>query len=293
MMICGACESELPEDSYGEEQRGRRQSIRRCEECVAAGNQLVLMKKGRKRSEEDDCPICNLPLPFRMEHLAPMICCMKKLCHGCFVAARRRGMSKCPFCRTPTPYKRDMSRIVAMIRKRVDAGDPLAMHYLGSMYQTGVSGLEKDVTRVVELWERAAELGLNEAHHNLGRLYREGIDVEKDTTKAFRHYEAAAVGGDVSARLDLGCMEQRAGNDDIAVQHWMIAAKLGHETALDYVKKMFMLGEATKADYAAALRGYQSAAQQMRSPDRDEVDKLIRVSEQNNCFGQLEHVLGT
>ena len=156
------------------------------------------------------------------------------------------------------------------------------MHYLGSMYQTGVSGLEKDVTRVVELWERAAELGLNEAHHNLGRLYREGIDVEKDTTKAFRHYEAAAMGGEVNARVNVGCMEQRAGNDDIAVQHWMIAAKLGHETALDYVKKMFMLGEATKADYAAALRGYQSAAQQMRSPDRDEVDKLIRVSEQNN-----------
>ena len=45
MKICGACERELPEDAYSGEQRGLRQSIRRCVECVAAGNELVLMKK--------------------------------------------------------------------------------------------------------------------------------------------------------------------------------------------------------------------------------------------------------
>ena len=50
MKICGACELELSDDSYSEEQRARRQSRRRCEECVASGNQLVLMKKGRTRS---------------------------------------------------------------------------------------------------------------------------------------------------------------------------------------------------------------------------------------------------
>ena len=51
MKICGACERELPDDSYSEEQRDRRQSIRRCEDCVAAGKQLVLMKaKGRRRT---------------------------------------------------------------------------------------------------------------------------------------------------------------------------------------------------------------------------------------------------
>ena len=64
MKICGACERELPDDSYSEEQRGRRQSIRRCEECVDAGKQLVLMRKGRTMSERDECLICNLPLPL-------------------------------------------------------------------------------------------------------------------------------------------------------------------------------------------------------------------------------------
>ena len=54
-LVCGACERELPDSSYSVEQRGLRESSRRCEECVAAGTQLVLMKKGRTRSEGDDC----------------------------------------------------------------------------------------------------------------------------------------------------------------------------------------------------------------------------------------------
>ena len=33
---------------------------------------------------------------------------------------------------------------------------------------------------------------------------------------------------------------------------------------------MFIGSLATKADYAVALRGYQSAVEEMRSPDREE-----------------------
>ena len=77
MKICGACERELPEDSYSEEQRGLRQSSQRCEECVAAKNELVLMKKGSTRSEEDDCPICQLPLPLDASRFMYKSCCTK------------------------------------------------------------------------------------------------------------------------------------------------------------------------------------------------------------------------
>ena len=58
--------------------------------------------------------------------------------------------------------------------------------------------------------------------------------------------------GHVSARHNLGCEEFNAGNYDLALQHWMIAAKLGHEKSLNNVKDMFMNGLATKADYAEA-----------------------------------------
>ena len=53
------------------------------------------------------------------------------------------------------------------------------------------------------------------------------------------------------------------------------AAKLGHENSLTSVKSFFMNGLATQADYAAALRGYQNAVEELSSPDRAEA-KLIR-----------------
>ena len=270
MKICGACVRELPDDSFSEEQRGRRQSSRRCVECVAAGNQLVLMKKGRTRSEEDDCPICQLPLPLDDEQSCTRTCCSKRVCKGCVLAAVKRGMWDCPFCRTPAPKK---GQGLARIQKRVDAADPMAFFFLGSKYGHGLLGLEKDVAKAVELYERAAELGVKEAHFSLGVFYAEGSDEEKDMDKAFRHYDAAAMSGHVPARYNLGCKEYSAGHCDIALQHYMLSAKLGHEKSLNMVKQMFINGLANKADYAAALCGYQSAIEEMSSPDRDEAIK--------------------
>ena len=174
MKICGACERELPDGSYSEEQRGLRQSSRRCEECVAAGNQLVLMKKGRTRSEDDDCPICSLPLPLIRRQSTFRVCCMKEVCNGCILAAVKRGMRDCPFCRASVPNK---SQTLAMIQKRVDVGDPVAIYHLGNKYLFGLYGLERDVTKAVALHERAVELGVKEAHFNLGCLYAKGTEM--------------------------------------------------------------------------------------------------------------------
>ncbi|EJK60475.1 hypothetical protein THAOC_19167 [Thalassiosira oceanica] len=273
MKICGACVRELPDGSYSAEQRGLRQSSRRCEECVAAGNQLVLMKKGRTRSEADDCPICQLPLPLDPNQSMFEPCCVKLVCNGCVLAARKCGMWDCPFCRTPTP---DEKQTLAMIRKRVAAGDPVAIYFLGNKYCFGEYGLEKDVSGAVELYERAAELGVKDAHFNLGVMYAEGKEVEKDTGKAIRHYEAAAMCGHVYARHNLSGMEYNAGNYDLALQHWMISANLGHEKSLNILKSLFMAGLATKAEYASALRGYQSAIEEMSSPDRAEAKAFGR-----------------
>jgi len=102
----------------------------------------------------------------------------------------------------------------------------------------------------------------------------DGTDVEKDMAKAFQHYEAAAICGEVDARYNLGSAENDAGNYDLALEHWMISAKLGEHDSLNAVKSFFMKGHATKADYAAALRGYQNAVEEMSSPDRDEVESL-------------------
>ena len=207
---------------------------------MAAGNQLMLMTKGRERAEEDECPLCNLPLPLDEEQSMFKVCCMKLVCYGCSLASRKRGMRDCPFCRTPTP---DEGQGLAMIQKRVDAGDPVAILHLGSSYHYGQHSLEKDVARAVELYELAAELGVKDAHYNLGVLYHEGTDVtdvEKDSAKAICHWEAAAMRGHVQARFNLGVEGGRAGNRDIALQHFLIGVNLGDQDSLGIVKKIFM-----------------------------------------------------
>ena len=59
-------------------------------------------------------------------------------------------------------------------------------------------------------------------------------------------------------------------NYDRAVPHLLISAKMGYEKSLDAIKATFHGGQATKAQYAEALKGYQEAVQEMKSPQRDE-----------------------
>ena len=116
--------------------------------------------------------------------------------------------------------------------------------------------------------------------------------VEKDTAKAIRHYEAAAMRGHVDARFNLGWEESNVGNFDLALQHWIIAAKLGDEGSLDKIKKMFVNGHATKAEYAGALRGCQSAVEEMTSPDRDEALALgLHIGSQDDYFDKMKAVV--
>ena len=286
MKICGACEEELPREAFSGKQWRLRKSLRRCGECVAAGNELVLFTQGRERSADDECPICSLPLPIvswdsYYDESSMHTCCMKIVCRGCDLAAQKRGGMghNCPFCRTPFPESDE--EIHAMITKRVKSGDPKAIHHLGACYKCGDNGVERDLPRAVELFERAAGLGLKTAHYSLATMFDkydkyaavEGL-VDKDMARAVKHYEVAAKQGHVMARSCLGRIDYNAGNTGLALNHWMISAKLGDGDSLDAIKKMYMDGLATKADYAEALRGYHDAVKEMNSPEREEANAI-------------------
>ncbi|EJK52768.1 hypothetical protein THAOC_27925, partial [Thalassiosira oceanica] len=204
-----------------------------------------LMASGHERPEGDRCPICFdlIELPVAV-HSSINACCLKRVCNGCILEARQRGMNdRCPFCRTPVPA--DDASILAMIKKRVDKGDEEAIAHLGYKYYYGTLGLAKNVPRAIELWTRAAELG-----------------------------SQAAMKGDVDSRHNLGADEYNNGNNQLAVQHWMISAKMGYEKSLNYIKDMFKEGHATKAQYAEALLGYRDAVEEMKSPQREEANRL-------------------
>ena len=72
--------------------------------------------------------------------------------------------------------------------------------------------------------------------------------------------------GNAHSRHALGVVEYLKENDELAVQHWMISAKMGYEGSLNEIRDMFMEGHAAKAQYAEALRGYQDAVEEMKSP---------------------------
>ena len=244
---------------------------------MAAGNELVLFTKGRERSADDECPICSRLLPLNRGESTLNMCCMKTLCNGCNLAAKKRGICDCPFCRTRLPDPGDDESQLERIQNRVKVNDPVAVYYLGTCYRDGDQGLEKDVTRAVELLQRAAELGTKKAHFDLGYIFDEGTDdkgIDKDMTRALDHYELAAKQGHVIARYNLGVISCDTWNNGLARKHWKISSKLGDKDSLDYIKQMYMEGLASKSDYAEALRGYQEAVEEMSSPERDEAKAL-------------------
>ncbi|EJK48787.1 hypothetical protein THAOC_32386, partial [Thalassiosira oceanica] len=171
-----------------------------------------LMNSGHKLREGCTCPLCCLPIKFPVgKHSKFKSCCSKTVCHGCILASRQRGMGKmCPFCRTPTPDS--SAAILALVRKRVDAKDPVATEFLASKYYDGKHGLQQEIPRAIELWTEAARLGDLLSHFRLGCIYYKGKGVEKDEDRGTRHWQYAAIRGHPDSRFMLGFYEYKSRN---------------------------------------------------------------------------------
>ena len=251
----------------------RKQHKKACKQRAAELEDEKLFNQGLDRPEGDFCPICTLPVPVPMDKNSLFVaCCMKRICQGCSFAAQDRGMFDCAFCRTP--YPENDGAILAMVRARVLKKDHVAIFYLGNKYCHGNLGFQKDMRMAVELWTEAAELGSAEALYSLGVAYEYGEGVQQDDTKAAEFYTKAAMQGHTESRHNLGCDEWDKGNNDRAVRHFLISAKMGYESSLETIKEMFMAGAATKEQHAEALKGYQDAMEEMTSHDRDEAKRL-------------------
>ncbi|EJK43936.1 hypothetical protein THAOC_37571 [Thalassiosira oceanica] len=233
-----------------------------------------LMNSGHELPEGYTCPLCCLPIALpAAQHSRLNTCCMKMVCHGCIVASAKRGIGDtCAFCRTPTPDS--SAAILALVRKRVDAKDPEATEFLARIYYDGKHGLKQETSRAIELWTEAARLGDFSAHFQLGPRYYFGQGVEQDVARGIRHLQHAAIQGDPDSRLMLGCHEYKSGNHELALRHFMISAKMGDEDSLNRIKGMFKKGHATKAQYAEALKGYQTALEETKSPQREVAKKI-------------------
>lgn len=85
----------------------------------------------------------------------------------------------------------------------------------------------------------AADLGSAQACQNIGLHYKDGISISEDIEKEAFFYRAGAFRGCISARGSIGIHEYLAGNHEIAIRHWKIAAEAGNQQSLDRIKKIF------------------------------------------------------
>jgi len=282
LKLCTACKV-VKYCSVDCQKNHRKQHKKECKKRAAEIRENNLFKQPDECCL-GECPICCLPLPLGMSKFAVTSCCCKMICRGCSHANQKRELEqglepKCTFCREPI-MKPD-EEIEKDSMKRVKANEPVAMTIMGSICEK-----EGDLEGAFQYWTKAAELGNMEAHYNLSRLYADGQGVERDLKKKVYHLEEAAIGGHPYARYNLGNHEFRNGRTGRATKHYIIAAKLGHDDALECVKKDFVNGYASKEDYEAALRGHQAAMDATKSEQREEAYAFFEQTDHKRSSSQ-------
>eukprot|EP00984_Skeletonema_dohrnii_P006903 scaffold2462_cov120-Skeletonema_dohrnii-CCMP3373.AAC.8 len=266
LITCDACDLvRYCSDQCQQDHRSQHEAM--CKERAAELRDEILFKQPES-THVGDCPICCLPHPLDYKKRSMMqTCCSKIICHGCDYAnklreAEARLQQTCPFCRSPLPKTKEENNKNKM--RRAAANDPVAIREIGVKHNN-----EGDYVGAFNYWTKAAELGDVDAHYNLSLLYYMGQGIEEDLEKEVYHLVGAAIAGHLDARSKLGCIEGRNGRFDRSVKHWIIAANLGHDMSIQFLKDCYADGLVSKEDFAAALRAHQAAVAATKSPQRE------------------------
>ena len=73
--------------------------------------------------------------------------------------------------------------------------------------------------------------------------------------------------GSANAKYNLGYAEEQAGNNQRAMKHFLISARVGDKDSLDKVTSGFV----TKDEYEGAVRAHYNRQLEMKSEARDKV----------------------
>ena len=300
IVICATCGKEGEEDSMNIcnkckmvhycnvtcKKKHNSKHKKKCERRAAELHDKMLFKE--HPPPRGECPICMLPHPVNAGETLFKSCCGKTICYGCIHAMVmeeiRRGKKKeergiCAFCRTLRPSSKEEE--IERIQKLMGSGNADAYYQLAGNYAQGIKGMPQDWAKANELLLKAGELGCAEAYFRLGYSFSNGMGVEADKKKAKHYYEIAAMRGDVIARYNLGALESKAGNEQRATKHYILAARAGLPESLDKVKKGFIGGVVTKKEYESTLRAYQKSVDEMKSDTRDKA-KAEQARRENN-----------
>ena len=272
LMDCDGCDLvKYCSDKCVEEHREQHEEDCKKRKAELHDKQLFTQPDGCHRGE---CPICFLPLLIDPQKATFKSCCGKTICNGCcYVHQWCNGNDNCPFCREPTADKKNFEEdFKKKLMNRVKANDPAAMREMG-MRRIRYGG---DYVTAFGYLTKAADLEDMDAHCQLGYMYRKGEGVVKDEEKGVYHYEKAAIGGHPIARHNLACVENKNGNMERAVKHFIIAANIGHEKSMRALWGHYSKGNITKEDLNATLRTHKAAIDEMKSPEREAAEAFLR-----------------
>ena len=230
--------------------------------------------------EREECPICMIPLPMKVNGTTFMYCCGKMVCFGCIYKNILREKANlreklntdpskvglCAFCRQPIRSKNYTKRL----RKLMKKNHPKAFMEMAESYKEGTNDVFQSDTKALEMYIRAAELGEASAFGYIGQSYDDGMVVEQDHSKAIEYYELAAKKGSIAAHGCLAHLAEEAGNNQSSIGHWKVAASAGDQGAMDNLMNAYKGKLLSKEDLSQTLRAYQVTSNEMKSKDRDE-----------------------
>jgi TPR repeat protein len=150
-----------------------------------------------------------------------------------------------------------------ILQKVADDGDPMAMDYLGVLYQTG-KGVPQDFNRAREWFQKAAEAGNLAGVTNLGAIYGNGEGTHEDYGKAFGCSLKGAEAGNTVAMTNLGLLLKNApagSKDSRKAYGWFQkAADCGQSIAMTNLGLLYETGKGFPQDYTKARQWYRKAA---------------------------------
>ena len=240
--------------------------------------------------DQQECPICMLPMPLDQGQIKFQTCCGKGICGGCLHAQMKEDLRSgkdwgesgaCAFCREPGTNSNEVANMRLnnlMERNNARALYIAATHYMNmNGERAALRGLYcKNPAKAIELFTKSAEFGCADAYSILGKMYADGDVVEKDVKKAKHYFELGSIGGSIGARHNLACLDADGGDIERASKHFVICAKAGNGLSLSCVKKCFKDGIVTKDEYAEVLRAYQKQQEDRKSAMRDESFVVMR-----------------
>ena len=250
---------------------------------AAASQRMTDPLKSWTRLQNEECPICMLPLPIWLTESINCVICGTTVCMGCVISGSKvharncRDLDQtvekamlCPCCRTDTSSYDDEA-ILKTLMKRANAGQHEAMLRIGRCYFHGKMGLQQDKEDGLKWLHRAVEGGSGDAAGMFGTLYYSGDGVEQDDDKSLEYYQKATELGDSTAFLLIGHLLMNKGDIEEGILNLRKAAMCGvsGNDLFSELRNYFINGYITKDEYAFTLRENQKACNEMKSDERE------------------------